>query len=416
MTDSRARTRKPCNGEQELDRALGDVAVSPKRIRVAIVMAGVMPEQLVLWTACDSRNVAITIIGTDRNVYEGRWPWHPRKPSGLKSILLRPITPTRLLAWGQVWWVYRGLGEALRRIEPDLIHVLSEPWGGLVVQTLVLRRLLELSVPVCVHGAENIYWQGSRIERHLRRLVLKKVLPRLNGFASWTEGGIEVARQAGLGQVPTAAIPAVIPDPEQFSPLAPTRRQDLREKLGLPVEGPVVGFVGRLVPEKGILDLILALRDLSDPIPFLGIWGAGELLAEVKYQLRTEGINGRVFKPLGLAEIRNAYQVCDVIVVPSRTTASWKEQFGRVALEAMLAGCVVIAYRTGALPEVLGGEGVLVEEADITGLRSAILGVITNLQEGTRQGLQARQSALNRYHPEILRKVITSFWDEVLSS
>ena len=384
--------------------------------RVAVVTAGVIPEQLVLWKACDNRNAAITIVGTDRNVYEGRWPWRTRKPRDLETILLRPITPTRLLARGQVWWLYRGLGEALRRIRPDLIHVCSEPWGGLVVQTLVARRLLGLSTPVCAHGAENIYGQGSPVERHLRKLILGWVLPRLNGFASWTEEGIEVARQAGLGQVvPTAVVPSVIPDPDEFSPLSPSLRRDLRASLGLPVDEPVVGFVGRLAKEKGISDLILAFRDIGHPTPFLGIWGAGELFAKVKQQLFTEKVIGRVFEPLGLHEVRKAYQACDVIVVPSRTTASWKEQFGRVALEAMLAGCVVIAYRTGALPEVLRDAGVLVEEGDIAGLRAAIRRMIDKPQERARLADKGRRSALERYHPAILSDLISSLWLEVLS-
>ena len=176
-----------------------------------------------------------------------------------------------------------------------------------------------------------------------------------------------------------------------------------------------MGFVGRLAPEKGISDLILAFRDLGDPPAFLGIWGLGELLTKVKQQLGTDKVNGRVFGALGLHEVVHAYQACDVIVVPSRSTASWKEQFGRVALEAMLAGCVVIAYRSGALPEVLGDGGVLVEEGDIAGLRSAIIGVTTNPQERDRLADRGRRSALERYHPAILSEQISSLWDEVLS-
>jgi hypothetical protein len=135
-------------------------------------MAGVLPEQLALWRACNDRNSAIIIVGTDKSVYEGALPWQPRKPPDLETILLRPLTPGRLLVRGQVWWFYRALGSALREIRPDLIHVVSEPWGGLVIQTLVARRLPGLGAPVCVHGADNIYWHGSRVEQFVRRLIL----------------------------------------------------------------------------------------------------------------------------------------------------------------------------------------------------------------------------------------------------
>ena len=112
--------------------------------------------------------------------------------------------------------------------------------------------------------------------------------------------------------------------------------------------------------------------------------------------------------------MRNAYQACDVIVVPSRTTACWKEQFGRVALEAMLAGCVVIAYRTGALPEVLGDGGILVEEGDVAGLRAAIRGVIESPLDHAHVAERARRSALERYHPANPEHLMISLWEEVL--
>jgi glycosyltransferase involved in cell wall biosynthesis len=383
--------------------------------RVAVVMPGVLPEQLALWKACNERNSAITIVGSDKNVYEGRWPWQPRKPTDLETVLLRPFTPHRLLVRGPVWWFYRALGAALREIKPDLIHVISEPWGGLVIQTLVARRLSGLSTRVCVHGADNIYRHGSQIEQSVRRLILSRVLPRLDGFVSWSREGVELARQAGLRRVPTAVIPAIVPDPGEFHPVAAESRRELRAKLGLPTEQPVVGFVGRLAPEKGIMDLIEAFRSIGEPAPFLAVWGSGPLAGDVELRFRKEGIRGRYFGPLGLEEVSSAYQACDVIAVPSRTTESLKEQFGRVVVEAMLAGSVVVAYRTGALPEVVGDGGVLVDEADVGALRTAIRGLIDHPQARSRLALRGRRSVLNRYHPAVLSDRIASFWTEVLS-
>ena len=116
MTNRSASTRT-ANGEQE---SPGEVATTTGESRGSPwSWPASCRSNVVLWKACDSRNAAITIVGTDKNVYEGRWPWRARKPRDLETILLRPLTPTRLLAWGQVWWLYRGLGKALRRVEPD---------------------------------------------------------------------------------------------------------------------------------------------------------------------------------------------------------------------------------------------------------------------------------------------------------
>ena len=376
-------------------------------------MAGVLPEQLALWRACNDRNPAITIVGTDKSVYVGALPWQPRKPLDLETILLHPLTPRRLLIRGQVWWFYRALGSALRKIRPDLIHVVSEPWGGLVIQTLISTRLSGIDAPVCVHGADNIYWHGSRVEQFVRRLILRKVLPRLDGFVSWSREGMELARQAGLGEVPTAVIPAVVPEPEYFHPLDARSKRNLRTRLGLPAEVPVVGFIGRLAREKGIMDLVQAFRGIGKPTVFLAIWGSGPLASEVERWIQRERLHGRFFGPLGLREIASAYQACDVIAVPSRTTGSLKEQFGRVVVEAMLAGTAVVAYRTGAIPEVAGEDAVLVEENDIAGLSNALRWLAEDRAFRERLAARGRARALERFHPGVLADQLVRLWDEI---
>jgi glycosyltransferase involved in cell wall biosynthesis len=383
------------------------------QLRVAVVMGGVLPEQLALWRACKDHGSAITVVGTDWNVYEGRWPWEPRKPTDLETILLRPYTP-RFLDRGQVWWFYRGFRAALRRIRPDIIHVLSEPWGGLVIQTLLERRLSHPLARVCIHGADNIYWHGSRVERSLRGLILRSVFPRLDGFASWSMEGVEVAKHAGLGGVPTAVVPAVIPEPEDFNPLSARSKRDLRANLGLPPDAPVVGFVGRLSPEKGILDLLRALNTIKESAPYLAIWGNGPLAGAVQARLERDEIKGRFFGPIGLQEVADAYQACDVIAVPSRTTGSWKEQFGRVLLEAMLSGSAIVAYRSGAIPEVVGDGALLVEEGDTEELSGAIRRLVGDPALRQKVGMKGRARALERFRPTVLAEQMLRFWDEVL--
>jgi glycosyltransferase involved in cell wall biosynthesis len=86
----------------------------------------------------------------------------------------------------------------------------------------------------------------------------------------------------------------------------------------------------------------------------------------------------------------------------------------RIVVEAMLAGCAVVAYRSGALPEVVAGGGILVDEGDVDGLSSAIERLADDpvFREGT--GAAGRRSALARYHPRLLALQLIAFWDEVL--
>jgi hypothetical protein len=52
--------------------------------------------------ACSNRGSAITIVGTDKSVYQGELPWQPRMRPDLETILLHPLTPGRLPVKGQV--------------------------------------------------------------------------------------------------------------------------------------------------------------------------------------------------------------------------------------------------------------------------------------------------------------------------
>jgi glycosyltransferase involved in cell wall biosynthesis len=62
----------------------------------------------------------------------------------------------------------------------------------------------------------------------------------------------------------------------------------------------------------------------------------------------------------------------DVLVLPSRTTPSWKEQFGRVLIEANACGTPVIGSTSGAIPEVIGRAGIVVPERNSKALADAL--------------------------------------------
>ena len=67
-----------------------------------------------------------------------------------------------------------------------------------------------------------------------------------------------------------------------------------------------------------------------------------------------------------------------MLVLPSRTTPTWKEQFGRVLVEAMAAGVPVIGSSSGAIPEVIGDAGDVVPEGDAGELASRITRLLTD--------------------------------------
>src|SRR6266498_1723997 len=106
-------------------------------MRIAVITTAVFPEQVAIWRACQKRGVSIRLIGTGDDVYKGAWPWKPRPPEDLECVLLPLLTLSRHRE-RQTRWLYRGLGDALRQHQPDLIHVLTEPWGLLLMQSMAV--------------------------------------------------------------------------------------------------------------------------------------------------------------------------------------------------------------------------------------------------------------------------------------
>ena len=386
---------------------------TPAHARVMIVLGSIFPEHMELWRACRRAGADITVVGSTFNPYAGKLPWTPAVPSDLECILLRPLGFQREA--GYLKWWYPGLGKALRTVKPDIIHVISEPWGLLVIESEIIRSLRRMNSSLCVHGCDNIYHYGNTIERLTRRAVLRGMEPRLDGFVSWNSAGIDLARSTGLStSTPTAVIPGIVPDPDRLTPPSPRQRRVLRTKLGLPQDEVVIGFFGRLVPEKGVMDAIQAVRRLGSGAPFLAVWGAGLLDREVDEAMSQSSMRGRFGGMLDFPDVPDAVRACDIVVVPSRAVPNWAEQFGRIVVEAMLAGCAVVAYRSGALPEVVAGGGILVDEGDVDGLSSAIERLTHDPAFRSRTRAAGRSSALLRYHPRLLALQLIAFWDEVL--
>jgi glycosyltransferase involved in cell wall biosynthesis len=129
-----------------------------------------------------------------------------------------------------------------------------------------------------------------------------------------------------------------------------------------------VGFAGRLVPEKGLDTLADAVAGMPDAR--LRLIGNGPLLGELSAR------PGQIEIVTGVrhADMPAIYAGLDVLVLPSRTTPSWSEQFGRVLVEALTCGVPVVGSSSGEIPWVVGstGGGLLFPEGDVAALRERL--------------------------------------------
>ncbi len=155
-----------------------------------------------------------------------------------------------------------------------------------------------------------------------------------------------------------------------------------------PKQRPVVGFVGRIEPRKGPLDLVRAAPLIRARMPDVRIVLVGDdpYDSDPAYSRQVRGAAGVehiAWVPDGAAVMRHL----DVLVAPSR-----QEPFGTVLAEAMAAGTPVVATRVGGLDEVVadGVTGRLVTPGDPAELAAAVLEV---LAARGRMGAAARAHA-----------------------
>jgi glycosyltransferase involved in cell wall biosynthesis len=273
------------------------------------------------------------------------------------------------------FWDPLALRRAIRQFRPDVVDVHEEPYfpaGAQVVRAAGDR-------PVTMFAAQNIAKRYPAPIRRLRRWVLGRLAA---AYPCSTEAA-DVLRTWGY-RGPVEVVPYGVED----------------ELFRVRPRGELVGFVGRLVPEKGVRDLLgFGSRLLCV--------GDGPLENEVR------AAGACIVVAHTLDELAAAFEQMAVLAIPSLTTPGWKEQFGRVAVEAMAAGVPVVAYDSGALPEVIGAAGLLVPEGDRDALVRTIEAVLD--RPGTL-GERGRARAWQRYRWRTVAEQMTGMYREVLTS
>ncbi len=258
--------------------------------------------------------------------------------------------------------LYGTLTFGIRTFRPHLIHAEEEPDSLAALQVALARRLFAPRVKLLLHT-----WQNQDRPKRLHVwMVLRLSLAAADAVFCANREAVELLRRWGYRR-PTPLIPALGVDTETFRPCPPTRRSVF-----------TVGYVGRLVPEKGIdvlLDALAQLRARRPELPLRAeIVGSGPEEAALRLQVQTLGLAAVVRFVAFLPPPQVAHKLCDLdaLVLPSRTTPVWKEQLGRVLLEAMACGVPVIGSVSGAIPEVIGNAGLLFPEGDATALAAQL--------------------------------------------
>jgi glycosyltransferase involved in cell wall biosynthesis len=174
-------------------------------------------------------------------------------------------------------------------------------------------------------------------------------------------------------------------------------RQLQRAQLDIDNGDFVIGFCGRLTKAKGIDDLIAAaelLRSSTGAIrPRVLLVGDGPEKSRLSHLMP----NVLVAVPGGGSAALSYYRAMDVLTLPSRTQRNWKEQFGRVLIEAMASGVPVIGSDSGAIPEVVGDAGLIFREGDIQELAAHLQKVAVDADFHKSLAVRGRKRVIKHY-------------------
>ena len=302
-------------------------------------------------------------------------------------------------------WTYEGLDRVLNTRRPRIIYTDVDPGSRLALEMgwWARRNRGHLACLSCDNMPRTLRGElrqspGAAVRFLVTRSLgtaARLVVDHVFAISSDIKG---VMNTVGFGDR-VSVIPLGF-DPTLFRP-DPAARRRIRESLGL--REPTVAYFGRLIPEKGVHHLINALAGLKESSWQMMVNEFKEYdhpyVRQIREQIERVGLRDRiVYFDATHDEMPGYMNAADVVVVPSVSNPAWKEQYGRVAPEAMACGCAVIASDCGALPELVGDGGIVVPEGNVTALRDAIATVLSDsvVRESTgRRGFERAHAKLS---------------------
>lgn len=295
---------------------------------------------------------------------------------------------------------YPTLGGIVRRVRPDVFHVDEEPFN--------------------VATAEAFHWAGRVGARALFvtwATVYRDYPPPFSFFERYTHrraaaaiagnsDALEVLRRRGY-RGPVEIVPLAL-DPDLYLP-----RETARD-----TSAPfTIGFLGRLVVEKGVAVLLDAAARLRGDWRLLLI-GGGVAAADLRAQATRLGIAERIeFVPLVPSDQVPAWlRRLDVLAVPSLTTPTWKEQFGRVIIEAMATAVPVVGSDSGEIPRVIADAGLITPEGDPVALAEALQALLDDEPRREALAIAGRERVLAHYTWERVARQYHGLYQQMLAS
>ncbi len=268
-------------------------------------------------------------------------------------------------------YILKGLNKIINNFRPDIIYYQGEPWTLMALKCAIISRVRK--IPLFIYTFENLQRVYRRRDKKFFGLnrLLEKIVYKNSKIIAGNKDAKEIIKKRGFaGEIFILPISGI--NENQFA--KPSKK-----------DGAKMLFVGRVVKEKGIGDILEALGKFKDNDEnfVLGLVGYGEDRNYFKKRAISLGLKDNI-KFLGqkkYSSIPKYMKKARVFFYPSRRSLFWEEQFGFSIAEALSCGCEVITTKTGAIPEWFGKWVWLVDEKT----PSQILSCLKKINNGGRK-------------------------------
>ncbi|AIF67940.1 hypothetical protein GZ22_15740 [Terribacillus saccharophilus] len=328
-------------------------------------------------------------------VIPNHWNEGGKKLTNLKEIQLLDnckIIPIKTKFYSkQTTLIYskREVKNILKSFDPDVVHIHEEPWAFSCFQLIkqckkIMRNRGKIIVDSAAINLSRTLFPFSYIEKNTYKNV--------DFIFARNKEVIEILKQRGY-KGPTHLLGNGV-DTKLFkaSPIPFQNKNDII-------------FVGRIIESKGIFTLLDAFKELihsetqyEGNLIFLGDGSDKKELEErtINYKL-TERV--KFFSRVDSTEVSNYIQDARALVLPSISTKLWKEQFGRVIIEALVVGRPVIGSTCGEIPNVIGNNEYIFTENNVEELFSKMRYIISEkFTDKINEDLtEMRNKAIDKY-------------------
>ncbi len=306
--------------------------------------------------------------------------------------------------------VYLDLPTVIRNVKPDFILAVAQPESYAAAQICIDRWLYAPEARLGFYSSRNIDFAREGFPYRL-----KSTHRMCDAITRRSRPDICFYRPEAAGRLLAPYAKRLVYAPHVVD--CTLFRKDSIHSAADADRPFTVGYVGRLVKEKGVHVLIEALRRLPDQVRLVTI-GEGPEEDSLRRLADECGLAGRAdFRPpIPYAKIPGALGNMDVLVLPSLETPTWTELFGRVLIEAMACEVPIVASRSGGIPEVVGNAAMLVKPGDSHALATALEHLLNDTPARREIGREGRERALCRFDVPVVATLLGSEIMDVVAS